>query len=48
MKIVSLTNPISCQLNPTLWNILKFYTKEGEDDAQDCGVKKKKKEEEKV
>lgn len=27
VKIVSLANPISCQLNPTLWNILKFSTK---------------------
>lgn len=24
VKIVSFANPISCQLNPTLWNILKF------------------------
>lgn len=29
VKIVSLVNPISCQLNPTLWNILEIlHTKE--------------------
>lgn len=47
VKIVSLANPISCQLNPTLWNILKFYTKGGEEDAQregvECGEQEEKK-----
>lgn len=47
MKIVSLANPISCQLNPTLWNILKFYPKGGEGDAQregvECGEQEEKK-----
>lgn len=28
MKIVSFANPISCQLNPAPWNILKFKHKE--------------------
>lgn len=29
MEIVSFANPISCQLNPALWNILKFTQSAG-------------------
>lgn len=45
MKIVSFTNPISCQLNPALQNILKFThsaggEREGKMDRVKCGWKK--------
>lgn len=49
MKIVSFANPISCQLNPTLRNILKFTQSagggmEGKMDREKRGGKKKRKE----
>lgn len=44
VKIVSFANPISCQLNPALWNILKFTQSAGGGErlTEECRGKKRK------